>query len=75
VNLFYFIACSVRHAFRGRDHGHVSVILRQEKEDCVLIVEDDGIGMPDMEMSSASSLGFRIVHNIFISCLIRISSS
>lgn len=55
---------SIKHAFRGRKRGHVSVTFRQEGEDCVLIVEDDGIGMPEVDISSAPSIGFRIVHNI-----------
>jgi len=39
---------AVRHGFAGRPGGSVEIIARDEGSDCVITVEDDGVGMnPD----------------------------
>jgi two-component system LytT family sensor kinase len=39
---------AVRHGFAGRGGGSVEIIARDEGSDCVITVEDDGVGMdPD----------------------------
>ena len=40
---------AVRHGFAGQGGGSVEIIARDEGSDCVITVEDDGVGMdPDM---------------------------
>ncbi|KUI33705.1 histidine kinase [Mycobacterium sp. IS-1590] len=39
---------AVRHGFAGRKGGEIEIIARDEGSDCVITVEDDGVGMdPD----------------------------
>lgn len=39
---------AVRHGFAGRGGGQIEIIARDEGSDCVITVEDDGVGMdPD----------------------------
>ncbi len=40
------VANAVKHAFVGRSTGRVCLSLRREGADCVLRVEDDGVGLP-----------------------------
>jgi two-component system, LytTR family, sensor kinase len=40
---------AVRHGFAGQSAGEIAIIARDEGSDCVITVEDDGVGMdPDM---------------------------
>ena len=40
---------AVRHGFAGKGGGYVEIIARDEGSDCVITVEDDGVGMdPDV---------------------------
>ena len=36
---------AVRHGFAGQGGGSVEIIARDEGSDCVITVEDDGVGM------------------------------
>ena len=36
---------AVRHGFAGQSNGSVEIIARDEGSDCVITVEDDGVGM------------------------------
>src|SRR4029450_4112692 len=36
---------AVRHGFAGQSKGSVEIIARDEGADCVITVEDDGVGM------------------------------
>lgn len=50
---------AAKHAFVGRDHGTIRVLLGRIAEGVWLIVTDNGIGMP--ETPRAGSLGMRLV--------------
>ncbi|WP_265562175.1 sensor histidine kinase [Sphingomicrobium arenosum] len=62
------ITNSVKHAFPNRDHGTVCVRLQQTdegEESYRLVVEDDGVGLPDGERPErSSSLGWRLIRSI-----------
>ena len=46
---------AVRHGFAGRGSGSIELIARDESSDCVITVEDDGVGMdPDALRSGPS---------------------
>ncbi|MDG4666153.1 histidine kinase [Mycobacterium sp. 236(2023)] len=46
---------AVRHGFAGRGSGSIELIARDEGSDCVITVEDDGVGMdPDALRSGPS---------------------
>jgi two-component sensor histidine kinase len=56
---------SLKHAFRGRDEGHISVSLVAAKGGYVLSVGDDGPGLPaDFGKATTSSLGQGILQSL-----------
>ncbi len=57
------VSNALKHAFRCRDNGKVTVSLRDgEKDRMHLSVRDNGIGLPSgFELSSAKTLGLRLV--------------
>lgn len=54
---------ALKHAFRGRDDGEVSVVLRGDTDSLVrLCVRDDGAGLPEgFDWKQARSLGLHLV--------------
>ena len=56
------ITNSIKHAFPGRDSGHIRVSFRLIDEQQVLTVADNGIGFPDnTEQAYPYGLGLRLV--------------
>ncbi len=55
---------ALKHAFRGRDSGEVSVSLRSTPDGRVLLcLRDNGVGLPmGLDWRQARSLGLRLVH-------------
>lgn len=62
VNEMVWNAC--KHAFPGGRRGRIRVSLALEGGDCVLCVEDDGIGMPEEPDGSATGIGLTITTRI-----------
>lgn len=54
---------TVKHAFLGREKGHVRVYLRRDGEKGYLLeISDDGVGYKgEMDLSKAKTLGMRLV--------------
>ena len=46
---------AVRHGFAGRGSGSIELIARDEGSDCVITVEDDGVGMDPEALRGAPS--------------------
>ena len=54
---------AIEHAFEGRESGKISVHLHESREECAVIVEDDGIG--NFYTGAASKgLGLQIVETL-----------
>lgn len=54
-----------KYAFEGRDEGKINVSLQQKDENYILIVDDDGIGLPeDFEQKAATSLGMTLIREL-----------
>ena len=52
----------MRHAFVGKDSGKVAVTFRADEGRGVLVVRDDGLGLPDsIDFENSPSLGLRLV--------------
>ncbi|MFO0727638.1 MAG: histidine kinase dimerization/phosphoacceptor domain -containing protein [Myxococcota bacterium] len=60
------ITNAIRHAFPGRRPGLVRVALRRADPTRVeLVVEDDGVGMPEgFDVQKSNSLGMQLVHTL-----------
>lgn len=46
---------AVRHGFAGRGSGSIELVARDEGSDCVITVEDDGVGMDPDDLRSGPS--------------------
>jgi two-component sensor histidine kinase len=56
------ISNALKHAFPGERHGAISVELRRLDTSLVLVVGDDGVGMPaDFDLGRSKSLGLQLV--------------
>jgi two-component sensor histidine kinase len=56
---------SLKHAFKGRDEGAITIGIVAAKGSCTLTVTDDGPGMPDdFETASSGSLGQGILSSL-----------
>jgi two-component sensor histidine kinase len=59
------ISNSFEHAFPDQNEGNVRVTFKENKTDYVLIVQDDGIGMPDGILErTRSSLGLTLIKSL-----------
>ncbi|QID19884.1 PAS domain S-box protein [Nitrogeniibacter mangrovi] len=54
---------AIKHAFPDGRHGHVEVTLtRQDASHCLIVVADDGIGLPaDIDPGRSRSLGMQLI--------------
>jgi PAS domain S-box-containing protein len=56
---------ALKHAFADRKSGTVEVSFKHEEDDLVLLVRDDGVGLPEgLDRESPETLGLRLVHTI-----------
>lgn len=57
---------SIKHAFPDGRNGHIFIHMTQNKEgDYLLVVSDDGIGLPqDLDVSDATTLGLLLVNTL-----------
>ncbi len=59
------LANTIEHGFEGRDHGRILIGAWKAGERVMLIVADDGAGLPpDLEIDSLSSLGLSLVRDM-----------
>ncbi len=57
------VSNSIKHAFAGRDKGHIKIRLRKnEDQRLAIMVSDDGNGLPHgLDVSNTESLGLQLV--------------
>ncbi|MDE4908552.1 PAS domain S-box protein [Methanogenium marinum] len=59
------ITNSIKYAFDGRDAGKISIVMDCNGEEKVLIISDDGVGIPDnVDPFRQRSLGMNIVQSV-----------
>jgi two-component sensor histidine kinase len=57
------VSNSLKYAFKGREHGKLTVKLNEEDGVIMLAVIDDGIGLPaDFAFEKNNSLGIQLVY-------------
>ena len=56
------ISNSLKHAFKGRESGKVSIQFKNTTDGLMLKVSDDGVGFPDSKMYNTNSLGLKLVN-------------
>jgi len=56
---------ALKHAFKGRDHGHISISLRKKCNIIKLSIKDDGIGIsPEIDLKKPDTFGLELVQNL-----------
>jgi two-component system, sensor histidine kinase PdtaS len=56
------ISNALKYAFQGREAGNIWVVLAKYKEELLLQVKDDGVGLaPDFRPENTSSFGYEII--------------
>jgi len=59
------IVNAYKHAFKGMKKGKVSISLKKEGEDLILIFGDNGVGLPkDIELKESQSLGSTLIKTL-----------
>lgn len=54
---------AIKHAFAGKSDGTIRIVLKQGRENLLIQIEDDGIGMPhSKEWHTHGSLGLKLVN-------------
>ena len=59
------ITNAIKHAFPDGRKGTISCSLKKKNDGAVLIVEDDGVGIPeDVDLSNTSTMGIMLVQSM-----------
>jgi PAS domain S-box-containing protein len=54
-----------KHAFKGRTEGTIEIFSAQENDQIMIIIRDDGIGIPDnFDILHANSLGLKLIRTL-----------
>ncbi len=57
------VSNALKYAFKGRKRGTLTVVLKEENDDIILAVKDDGVGLPpDFAFEKNNSLGIQLVY-------------
>ena len=57
------ISNSLKHGFKGRTEGRITITLDEADDEYILSVRDDGCGLPaDFDISSLDSLGIKLIN-------------
>ena len=56
---------TIKHAFVGREQGRVSMSVRGVDKDCLLVIGDNGIGLPEnFSIDKMSNTGLQIINTL-----------
>ena len=59
------ITNSIKHAFPESQNGVITISLKEQDGRAALVVEDDGVGLPeDFNLLASNSLGFKLVYSL-----------
>lgn len=57
------VSNALKYAFKGRKKGRLGIVLREENNEVILVVKDDGVGLPkDFAFEKNNSLGIQLVY-------------
>jgi PAS domain S-box-containing protein len=57
------VSNSLKHGFKGREHGTISIAMHEVDKEYLLTVKDDGVGLPpDFDVTALDSLGIRLIN-------------
>jgi PAS domain S-box-containing protein len=59
------VSNSLKHAFSNGKEGEINISLKVEKDEYILIVGDNGVGIPDdIDFKNTDSLGLQLINNL-----------
>ena len=58
------VSNSLKHAFKNRNKGKISISLNQDSENVVLSISDDGVGFDLEKINISDSLGLKLVKTL-----------
>ena len=59
------VSNALKHAFPENKSGEIKLSLKKQENNIVLVISDDGIGIPEnIDIKNTSSLGMRLIHNL-----------
>jgi len=59
------VANAFKYAFPGDIPGRINILMEQNENDVILVIGDNGIGLPDdFDPSKSMTMGFQLVRNI-----------
>jgi two-component sensor histidine kinase len=57
------VSNALKYAFKGRKKGRLEILLKEENQEVILAVKDDGVGLPkDFAFEKNNSLGIQLVY-------------
>ena len=54
---------TAKHAFPNNEEGNLNISLKKDESDAILIISDDGVGMPE-DVGPGNSLGMTIIYSL-----------
>lgn len=55
----------IKHAFKGRKEGKITIDLEEDDNQLKLTIKDDGVGFPeDFDISKTNTLGYRLINTL-----------
>ena len=54
---------TAKHAFPDNEEGNLNISLKKDESDAILIISDDGVGMPE-DVGPGNSLGMTIIYSL-----------
>jgi two-component sensor histidine kinase len=55
----------IKHAFKGRYEGKITIDLEGDDDKLKLTIKDDGVGFPeDFDISKTNTLGYRLINTL-----------
>jgi PAS domain S-box-containing protein len=56
---------ALKHAFNGRENGHISISVKENCEIVKISIKDDGVGIsPDIDLNKPDGFGLELVQNL-----------
>jgi two-component sensor histidine kinase len=56
------ISNALKHAFKGQGHGHIRFICIGTKDEIVISIRDNGVGMSPETFATSASFGHKMIH-------------
>lgn len=57
----------IKHAFKGRKEGKITIDLEEDEDQLKLTIKDDGVGFSEVfDISKTNTLGYRLINTLAV---------